>query len=55
VTIASRPSWWDETARVLRASWVKREEIYLCKSGWTGFFSAAPVGQITLMLQHILA
>ena len=28
VTIASRPSWWDETARLVGVIWAKREAIF---------------------------
>jgi hypothetical protein len=35
VTIAIAPLW-NETARVMRVIWGKREGIYFCKWGWTG-------------------
>jgi len=36
VTIASRPSWWNETAALIILIWVFRERKYFCKWGWTG-------------------
>jgi len=35
VTIAIAPLW-NETARVMKVIWGKREGIYFCKWGWTG-------------------
>ena len=35
VTIASRPSWWDGTARLVEVIWVGAERNYFCNRDWT--------------------
>ena len=35
VTIAIRPSCWDETGSVVRVIWVYGEAEYFCESDWT--------------------
>jgi hypothetical protein len=35
VTIASRPSWWDETAGLVEVIWVGAERNYFCNRDWT--------------------
>src|SRR6266516_3612287 len=36
VTMANAPLW-DRTRRISEVIWVRREEKYFCKRGWTGF------------------
>src|SRR6266478_1484365 len=48
VTIAIRPSVWDETGRISELIWVGRKQKYFCKRGLTPFLkirSDLPVGQ----------
>ncbi len=48
VTIAIRPSVWDETGRISELIWVESEAKYFCKRDLTGFLkirSDLPVGQ----------
>src|SRR3954452_7417094 len=44
VTIASRPSWWDETARLIDLIWGNRETIFFANTAGQGF-GDLPVGR----------
>src|SRR3954447_7307307 len=44
VTIASRPSWWDETARLIGLIWGNRETIFFAISAGQGF-GDLPIGR----------
>jgi hypothetical protein len=46
VTIASRPSCRNRTARLSELIWVGREGKYFCKWGWTGNSLICPSGKI---------
>jgi hypothetical protein len=43
VTIANRPSRWDETAQESEVICVKRKRKYFCKRGWTGVSRHQPI------------
>ena len=45
VTIASRPSVWDGTARISELIWVTGEGKYFCVGDWTGFLADSPSGK----------
>src|SRR3954447_3672619 len=44
VTIASRPSWWDETARLIGLIWGNRETIFFANTAGQGF-GDLPIGR----------
>jgi len=45
VTIARAPLSWDGTARISELIWVRREQKYFCKGGWTGKSHDRPPGK----------